>query len=341
MSINVFVIAYDQTENDLRYKKGYIAQIEEDTIPISRRMCLPQFIVFNVDGITVEQATAYMEKWQQDIKFTKLVEQTSTDGFRIKLYVANASSSGVGDITRDQVEAYLNNWNASIFSTGINEVIFDFYIFDVIKSKGFLEVNNIDDVIWNDNYDSNTGTHIVTANYSSYNWKTSVVESKINSIIDHNYDDVNEDDGIISHDIQNKIIVFQINRETVLRIFKEDIKEKSEKFLDRRIYYIDRNYCDSVINNMYRSNIQSGSGDTFVVLDGSGFSIGDKISLVNMNFLKDFELATIIDIVGDTIKLDTVTSKDYSLNSLMIQRECINYLTANQILQQLRSKLDD
>lgn len=337
-------MARDQNENTMRYKRGFIVCYEDDSIPISRRMCVPDFFVINCGDIDEEQVRAYLESWKKEIDYTVLAHQVPTDGYRIKVFGSKTSiqEHGVnyGRIKKVDVQSTLENWGCSIYQTTTNEVTFDFYIHEMIQSNGFWQTDaDLSGIVWTElNYDETTGMHRIQCDYSGTSFSEKKIESNLKNRIDPKQPGYNGDQ-IVSH--ENNVVVFDMNRNLVLQHFKNKMKDKVVKHIMRRFQYLDLSYCNSILSAIPRTGIVHNYGTIIITDDPTGFSVGDKVSVYNLNGIRGWELAIITNISGNNIYVDRPLTGNYIDNSYVIKADTVYSDTKANILANLKSKLTD
>ena len=211
------------------YKVGYIIQNFEDDTPC----VIPpaeQFLILKVSGVTKAEADAYVEMWQRRIDWEVVNQNLVIDGWRLRVFATEISVSnqgvGAGKITKAMVEAFLNNWNSTIFAFGDNSVTFDIGIYNAIKSQGFWDVNVSQVVFTELSYVQATGVHTVEVDYSASSFTRDQVVHAITMR-----------GGTITNEV-GKVITFTITRAQVFKVFKLDIERKVETTLYRRKFYL-------------------------------------------------------------------------------------------------------
>jgi hypothetical protein len=135
------------------------------------------------------------------------------------------------------VEAYLNNWGASVFSAADNAVVFDVSIYNAAISQGFWE-QELTGVIFSEiSYVQATGVHTIQVNYTAQiAWKAKDVERRITM-----------KGGTVISDNAG-VARFTITRTAVSDVFKRNVKEKVEQILYRNQYYLPPSLIDSIIS---------------------------------------------------------------------------------------------
>jgi hypothetical protein len=152
----------------------------------------------------------------------------------------------LGQLTQEKVANYLAGWNASIFSTAQNEVVFDFSIYGLIQSQRFWGGKvDVQVIIWNEvSYDQGTGVHRISANHAALGNNPSFIQQYVRDRLVM-YEGEENITPIISHD--NMVIVFEITRDAALRFFKWNVKKKVKESVKRRRWRIISTAVDNVI----------------------------------------------------------------------------------------------
>lgn len=230
-------------------KKGYIVEVREDGCPYGSGEGLYTFIIVKIPGVSLEQAERrlYVSPWLRYIDWEIVVFNASMDGYRIKVFATQISVTAqdvnYGKISLSDIQDYLAGWNGLVHSHSDNEIIFDLGTYEMVKSTSFWE-KNTSGVIFSEEYNQLTGIHTITADFSAKDWPPE-------KVLEHIED---REGNVISY--ANKVITFEIqgtgNPEAhagniPLKHFKNETKEKVDKILYRRRFYIDRDTVDYVI----------------------------------------------------------------------------------------------
>ena len=214
---NTYIIvkaAEDIYPDDLtRYQKGYIVEIlghdmlQGDT---SGKYC--QFHVTDFDYDSAFKGS-YIKEWRPEIDWDFVGHDYTLDGHRLRVWMENMSASGLNSLTRDKIENFLNRWNAEIFSTDVNEVVFDVLVQQVIQSEGFWGRDVLMVGFIEKSYDQPTGVHSIEVNYENAPYTEDQILMSIQ-----------ERGGEVTKTVLNKI-TFSISRTQVFDWFKADVKE--------------------------------------------------------------------------------------------------------------------
>ena len=186
------------------------------------------------------------QPWIRKLLFEKQGENLSIDGYRYKASAANPGLSNQAGITKDMIETYLNKWNGFVDSFAINEVIFDFAVYEddrdsqniipgVLQSNGFWGYNvsfvSFHEVL----YTQATGVHRIQADYSG-SIPMSDRPDKVASV-------VYKRKGTI-HSNADGVIEFSIQRNDVFRYFKQDV----DLILESKIYDRQFRFLESTVD---------------------------------------------------------------------------------------------
>lgn len=210
-----------------KVEKGDIWEIRHQDMSMTQKEAESYVLVKITDKLMTE-LDEYAEQWNIDIDWEIVNHQTSTDGYRIRAWSETYSTGGLGGLTEDKVENYLDKWNASIFSYDSNEVVFDFSVYLLATSQNFWEHQRFpaDDIDWSEiSYNESMGVHRISADYSGLGSSNAAwIERRLSRVLQ------DPDDGtIISHD--SGVLVFEIDRNVILSLFKLKMKKKiSEAF---------------------------------------------------------------------------------------------------------------
>lgn len=215
-------------------KKGDVIEIRASGTPFGG-VEPDVFVLVEALGVPMADYLKYNEAWRNVLDYEVVNQNVTLDGFRLRVFSTTVSIGGLGGITKDNVELFLNKWNAAVFAFAANSVTFDFGVYNALQSEAFWEVP-IAGVLFNEiSYDQGTGIHRIEINYSAIGNNPTYVERYV----------VQKGGTIISHD--NKILTCDITRASVLNGFKADIKDKVEKVVAKRRYYVTSAIVDYVI----------------------------------------------------------------------------------------------
>ena len=217
------------------HSKGDIVEIRATGTPFGG-LEPDSFVLVEVPDIPMVDYEHCNGAWNTILDYEVVNQNLALDGFRLKVCSTTQSVSELGGITKDQVETYLNSWGANVLSFALNEVVFDFGIYAGVISQAFWEILISSVVCTEISYNQDTGTHRIQADYSALGNNPTYVERYVRG----------KQATIVSH--AEKIIVFDISRSVVLAAFKQDIKEKAEKMIKRRRYYVTHAVVDFIVS---------------------------------------------------------------------------------------------
>jgi hypothetical protein len=152
--------------------KGYPVDMKETPCVWGGRVTLPRFVIARVTDATLGDIQSMIsfnfgeksltQEWRKNLDWSVANYNSSLDGYRLNLFTTNPGLTGRGNVTRNQVENFLNRWNADVVSFTTNSVTFDVGVYNAIISKGFWNMIDVDQVIFNEiNYDEPTHTHTI------------------------------------------------------------------------------------------------------------------------------------------------------------------------------------
>jgi len=217
------------------YVKGDVVEIRANDAFYAAEEGLPDFCVVKVPALSMAQVRQYMARWKPDIVFSVIAQDPAIDGYRLELSNALAGVTA-GQVTRVQVEAFINRWNGTVVSVSPNAVRFDITVFDAVKSQGFWDHDLVGFAFQELSYDETAGVHQVQVNYSASGRNPTAVENYIESRVD----------SIVSH--SGSVITCEVSRATVRNVLQEDIKRAAEQVdIRTRRYYIDPAQVDTIV----------------------------------------------------------------------------------------------
>jgi len=204
-----------------------------------------QFIYLQITDANVQDVQdTSVQSWDTVVDYTTIGTNTDIDGYRLDMFVANPGVSGLGDITREQAEAWLNRWNAVVVSASKNNVRFDIWAFDNLGAPGAIQSEGLwgrdtTGVIFNEIlYSQGNGTHRVSADYSVFsNASPKGIENRITDI----------GGTIISH--PTNVVTFTVTRSGLYTRFKNDVSRKLSKLIAKRQFYFGSGVIDTIKGN--------------------------------------------------------------------------------------------
>jgi len=152
------------------YKRGFPVEVFEDGQGWSPREPLPKFVVVQLPGTPTSVVQLYTRPWTRTLSLTVDSSDLGTDTHTVTVTAdTGVSVSGLGALTKAQVEGFLNRWNATVTGFSTNAVTFDVAILDAIQSEAFWEIvpATLALIVFGEvSYDAGTGAHQLTADYS-------------------------------------------------------------------------------------------------------------------------------------------------------------------------------
>ena len=220
------------------HKKGDIVEVRACNTPFGG-LEVDAFVLVEIPTMPIVGWDQFNGNWKRSLDYKVVGQDLLQDGFRLQVFADKVSVSRLGKITKEDVEKFLALWKARIVSFGDNSVTFDFRIYNAITAYPFweLEPARIDAISFSEiSYDQISGVHRIQADCSVLLNNPTYIERYV----------AGKGATIISH--ENKVLVFEIMRATVLAAFKRDIQQKTEKIIARRRYYIDASAVDSIVS---------------------------------------------------------------------------------------------
>lgn len=239
------------------YKKGYI--VGGRTLPHAgwgnqERFEAGKFVFIKITDADWSEFEGYDREWELEIDYQKMGEDLTTDGHRFSIFSTNPGLSFRGAITREKAENWLNNWNVTIHSTGLNEITIDCIIWEMLKSKGFWDrPEGLQGLTANeDSYNQTTGEHVISINWSNY------LPNVKRSMLAKNFQHRIEERGgeIITFDLQSETGTFKITRNDVLLWFRQEVYYLVRKFnvIYRRKFYLPEATVDQLTQYSANNN---------------------------------------------------------------------------------------
>lgn len=218
-------------------KRGDVVEVRANDTGITDPE-LNDFILVKIPELSLASLEEYEKPWPLEIDYEIVNQDPALDGYRVRAFSTRESVSGEGALTRSQVENYLNKWNATIISTGQNEVIFDILIFEAIKSSPFWDdQENISSVIFTDSYDDINRIHTITADYSARGFNPTYIERFIRTKVD----------SIEFH--AGQVIIFTVDGVNLRQEFQNHVKGTLLNIkIRKRQYYFGGGVVDNIIS---------------------------------------------------------------------------------------------
>lgn len=198
---------------------------------------------FVVAQVTDASMTSFLylnnTQWHVDIDYEIISSDLLNDIHQMRVYALNVNSAGLGSLTRQKIEQYLNGWNIEIDSVSENQVILTVDISAVLQSNEFWNYDNTSVIITELNYDQVTGNHTLQIDYSALQRNPTGVENKA----------IERGGEIVSH--SGRVLVANFTRADVRDKFFNEIKDKI-RFDDRVVQF--RYYVPNAAVNFIESN---------------------------------------------------------------------------------------
>jgi len=224
------------------YKRGDPVVIMGDGHEWGNKEGLPKFVLLKIPGVSKVEFVEHIKSWYRRIQYSVIGSNLSIDGHRIKIEATEVHiGTGEGRITRDMVESFLNKWNATVFSTATNEVVFDIAIFDAIKSEGFFGGLDLFDLIFTEIiYTKGTGVHRIEIDYSAKTFENTDERDSFAKALRRNF-------TLIDNDFATRVITVETDRDTVRGAFQEDVRRKVEVPLVCRKFHLPSSVMDVIM----------------------------------------------------------------------------------------------
>lgn len=234
------------------YKRGYPVIVFDEGHSWGAEEGLPKFIIVKIPGVNKATIEQYLSEWKQSFVHTEISHNLNSDSYRWAVAAAaeGISVGGKGKIKQPHVQPILNNMGASIVVSADNEIRYDMTIFSSMNTVGFWDASLSGTVITELDYVKNTGVHTIQIDYSSTKFTAAVVESMI----------LQKGGTIVSN--AGGIVVFTIDRTSILNWFQKQVKIHGEKRISRRKYYLTNSFVQNAID---AGGIITVSSGTFVV----------------------------------------------------------------------------
>jgi hypothetical protein len=94
------------------------------------------YVVAEILNTPLDNYLTYHAAWKREVDFEVVSHDEAADVYQLRLYSTTANA-GQGEITKDDVEAYIQSWNGVIDSWGANEVYWTISIYDALTSQAF------------------------------------------------------------------------------------------------------------------------------------------------------------------------------------------------------------
>lgn len=224
-------------EDPMVYQAGYPVDVKDHS-RIGGMQVPPAFVQVYIPDADVAEVQVYCEEWWRYVDYELVAHDYDIDGHRIRVFAKPecVSVSGLGGLTREMVEAYLNTWNATVFSVAANEVVFDALVYDAVCSEGFWE-RDISSISFKEKaYTQATGIHRIEADYTDDPELCARPKAEIEDYIEQR-------GGTIEVHAASKV-TFEIQRTAVLDWFEQNVKANVDDLYSRRKFYFPQDVID-------------------------------------------------------------------------------------------------
>lgn len=206
------------------------------------KQILPKFGQIVVSDATVGDNKIYNAEWKREIEFDILSQDLPNDIFSLKAYVKPefVSQSGLNSLTQEQVETYLQNWNATVRDIAQNSVTFQAGIFNAIQSNGFWGMDVSGGAFTELSYTQATAIHSVRINYSGI---PGANQNNVASAI------VNRGCTVTGSIPAQSRMTFTCTRQNVYSQFKADVQQKVNGIYARRKWRVTQAAIDAIVAN--------------------------------------------------------------------------------------------
>lgn len=234
-----------------QYQRGDIVEVRASGAPRGRLEGPPDFVWIECPEVSREQIIDRMAEWLILIDYSVLARDVAQDGWRLAAFNTAPAVGGLGQLTRAQVETFLNNWGATVVSVAPNEVTFDWRILDGASSPEFWHANVSLIAFSEISYDEGTGVHRIEADYAAAGFPAATVARA-----------VQRRGGTLVQNNANRIR-FDIDREVVRNSFLNDVRSKARGLLRRRRFRV----LESVVDTAFTAgSIQVTAAELEVIV---------------------------------------------------------------------------
>lgn len=224
----------------MSYLPGYAVQVDDHSV-LGGKVVPPKYCELIVTDATPEELRAvYTVEWARIVDWEVVGSNLSIDGHRLRAFILPeyVSQSGLNSLTREQVESYLNNWGAKVFSVAPNSVTFDATIANAIKSNGFWGMDVSGGVFTELSYDQASGLHTTRVTYSGIPGANATnVSEKI----------VEQGRAVTAIQPSQSRVTFTCTRTNAFQLFKADVKSKLDGVYARRKWRVTQAAVDAAL----------------------------------------------------------------------------------------------
>ncbi len=223
------------TDNPPGYEKGDIIFIAEDGQPWSvTGESLPNFIRFEIPGVARSVFEFRRNRWDRVTTFT--LQNQNVNGWRVE--ASNSAGGTSNPLTRAQIEPFLIEWGATVFSEAPNSIVFDLGIADALQSPGFWGLPDTTGLTFAPP-PSRTGTvWTVTVDYAVRGSTAQQVQNRFVAV-----------GGLVTSHTLGTVIVGDIDRVDVRNRFEAEVQKKTRDLIRKRRYAMPIADIDAAIAN--------------------------------------------------------------------------------------------
>lgn len=147
-------------------KKGDIVAVKPDGYAWEPGEGLPLFVRVLCPGLDHTLVEDRIQPWNYDVDFTIVNSNLALDGVRVRATNTNEGVSSAAALTQNQLQPWLNQWNAVFVSAANGGVTFDVTVLAAATSEGFWRTNIGAFVFTELTYDEPSGVHEIEVDYS-------------------------------------------------------------------------------------------------------------------------------------------------------------------------------
>ena len=228
------------------WQKGDIVAMKQVPFTWGKKEGMPRFVKVTITDAnynnvqimvqSVFNAQKLVGSWVQSLNWDVVNSNPSIDGWRLRLYTENSGSSDKGQVTKNQVERFINKWNGDVVSFGSNSVTFDDTIYSASTSPAFWE-RGVSQINFTElDYTQVGGIHRIEIDYSAIDIKPTLVENQV----------LRRGGEIISH--IGDTIVIDITRSDALKVFKKSLKFHTERTVSKSQFRVPEATVDNIIS---------------------------------------------------------------------------------------------
>lgn len=215
-------------------KRGYVVDIKDYAWKWTSGD-LEKHVVIKCNDASLDwkEQEDYKRPWSRYAEFDEKSHDVETDTYELDVYCDNDNSSKEGKLSLTDADTAIKELNGTGSIAVGDNTNFSVKMYDVITAKEFFGRTDI--VFREISYDKATGVHRVEADYSYYSTEEFSWQAVEKVLLDRGATIVPD-----SHDKGLGIVVFDINRTSLLDFLKFTIKDLLYKTIyTRRFYFAD------------------------------------------------------------------------------------------------------